>query len=465
MLVLTICIAICSNIYGTTISTASPKVGDTFTVNIKVASVSTWQLTVSFDSSKLQLISGSTSLVRSDDGTENVSVTAGTLTFKATAAGTAYVSVAGNSYNSDEVLVPAGASTNIIISAAPVVVTPPPVVVTPPPATTTTTVSNNANLKKLSISVEGLNPSFSKSRTAYSVGVKENINNIDVTALAEDSKATVYVSGNKNLILGDNTINITVTAPDKYTKKTYTVSVVKSNNPELIDATLKTLIVENLNLGADFDTNITEYNCSEVENDITKLNIVAYATNANAKIEVFGNDELKVGENTITIKVTSQNGAVTKEYFLKFIKKDGLVAASNEVDIYAEANNLQDNTPSKLGEFLYAVWMYLKKFWLVLSLLVFSLFELGQIVYLYRKLRRINNVKKEVADAKEVNSMFSRRGSNSIDKSNISDVVDNKEEAIDDISDELVDDSKINEIDEDISDNFEDTKDMEEDTK
>lgn len=443
MIALTICITICGNIYGATTistSTSSPKVGDTITVSIKVSSVATWQLNVSYDSSKLQLTSGSTSIDREDNGIDNVSVTARTLTFKTIAAGTANISVSGNSYNAEEVSVPAGASTNITITVPAPVVTTPPETTTPPAATTT---SSNAYLKKLSISVEGLNPAFSKTKTAYSVSVKENVTSIDVSAVPEDGKATYYVSGNKNLVVGENIISITVTAPDKSTKKTYKISVVKSNNPELADASLKSLIVEGLNLGMSFDPNITEYNCADVDATLEKLNILAYPTNEKAKIEIIGNDSLKVGANVVIIKVTSESGAVTKEYFLKFNKKEATVVTS-AVNVYTELNSLKTNDPSKFEKLTHSIWLYLKRFWLDISLVAICLLEFGQILYLYSKIRKMKEINKPVVE-ENIDAIVTKRRNNLVEQVNTEENTSTNEEKevlSEEATDDLIEDSQ-----------------------
>lgn len=353
----------------------SAKTGDNVTITISGNQIAVWDLNVTYDTSKLELISGKTKLVGLSDSGKNENVTIATLVFKTKAAGSASISINGSISGEDKIKAETSRKHTVTISAP---VTPPPV--TPPPVVTppTTTASSNANLKSLSLNVEGLNPAFSKSRTAYSLEVREDVNDIEVSASTEDKGATFYVSGNKGLAVGNNTINIVVTAADKKTKKTYKINVVKSNNPELSDASLQNLVVENIDLGVEFDKNITEYTCSEIEGDITKLNITAYATNSKAKVEILGNENLKIGENIITIKVTSESGLVTRDYVLKINKKEAVVIS--EVEIYDEIGTKDE--PAGIVKFFTSVGSFLKRHWLVILLSIICIIELGIIILL-----------------------------------------------------------------------------------
>ncbi len=78
----------------------------------------------------------------------------------------------------------------------------------------------------------------------------------------------------------------------------------KSNNKAL-----KSLTVAPGELTPAFDAETTKYNM-QVEQGITEVTIEALAEDEKAKIEVAGNKELKLGENTVTIKVTAEDETV-----------------------------------------------------------------------------------------------------------------------------------------------------------
>jgi hypothetical protein len=87
--------------------------------------------------------------------------------------------------------------------------------------------SSNNNLKSLEISPGTLTPAFTASQTSYTAEVPMGTSEIAVSATAEDSKASVAVSGNKNLQDGANTVSVVVTAEDGSTK-TYTIAVTRA---------------------------------------------------------------------------------------------------------------------------------------------------------------------------------------------------------------------------------------------
>lgn len=258
--------------------------------------------------------------------------------------------------------------------------------------TTTTSKSSNANLKNMILSVEGLSPSFAKNITSYSLNVGENVNEVKVNATVEHSRASYSVSGNTNLKVGENVISVKVTAEDG-TVKTYKINVLKSDDPVKSDATLSSVIIEDVDLGQTFDPNVTEYNAGDITVKADKLNIYAYPTNDNAKVEIIGNENLGVGENKITIKVTSENGNVTKEYTISFNKLYAEESSGN-VDIYDDT--LQTSNDKKSFWETLKEWYEanLKEHMTVIVLYVFVWVEFIQVVYLYERLKKYEDLDK-----------------------------------------------------------------------
>lgn len=84
--------------------------------------------------------------------------------------------------------------------------------------------SNDCNLASLQISPGELSPSFSENITYYEVTVSEDTTSMVVSATTKKTEASVYVAGAGLIEPGDNTVSITVTAPNGATK-TYTLSV------------------------------------------------------------------------------------------------------------------------------------------------------------------------------------------------------------------------------------------------
>jgi hypothetical protein len=173
--------------------------------------------------------------------------------------------------------------------------------------------SNNVNLKSLTIENVNLEPTFSADTTEYSATIANyDSDKIDITAEAEDSKATVNIEGNTNLVLGENVIVITVTAEDG-TTKIYTLTLTLSEE-EIESLVLKSLTIKGVELKG-FSPEKFEY---DVEfKDLDKLEIEAIANEDDATVEILGNENLVEGENTITIIVTSKDGEQIVTYQIK----------------------------------------------------------------------------------------------------------------------------------------------------
>lgn len=90
------------------------------------------------------------------------------------------------------------------------------------------TYSKEASLESLTISPGELTPAFSADVTEYNAIVGGDVDQIAVSAPAKDGKASVSVSGNEGLQVGENTITCKVTAEDGTTTKTYTILVTKT---------------------------------------------------------------------------------------------------------------------------------------------------------------------------------------------------------------------------------------------
>ena len=179
---------------------------------------------------------------------------------------------------------------------------------------------DNAFLKIMRVNKEGINPDFDKNIREYYLIVNEDVRDLDITAVAENKDAQVNITGNKNLKIGLNKIKIKVTSKDKSKTNEYTINVTKTENEKSANADLETLAVEYFDLTPEFDKNITNYS-SEVSNEVNKLNILAIPSNESAKVQITGNENLKVGDNQITISVTARDGITNKKYYINVHKR------------------------------------------------------------------------------------------------------------------------------------------------
>ena len=180
---------------------------------------------------------------------------------------------------------------------------------------------NNAKLDIMRLGIEGITPDFSPDVNEYYLIVDENVKDIDVTAIPQNAEANVKITGNKNLKNGLNKIEIDVTSEDKSEKNKYTINVTKTSNEQNANADLETLAIENYVLTPEFDTNETNYTVN-VSNNTNNLNILAIASDMNAKVNVTGNTNLKYGNNKVVITVTAENGITLKKYNINAYKRN-----------------------------------------------------------------------------------------------------------------------------------------------
>ena len=101
--------------------------------------------------------------------------------------------------------------------------------------TKTNNVENaNTNLETLAIENTLFYPNFQNDITSYTAEISEEIQNLNILAIPENENANVSIYGNDNLNEGNNIVKITVTAPNRYTKKEITINIYKRNKEEEI---------------------------------------------------------------------------------------------------------------------------------------------------------------------------------------------------------------------------------------
>ena len=250
--------------------------------------------------------------------------------------------------------------------------------------TTTTKKSSNANIARLTLSVEGL--SFKSNQTTYSIKVGEDVDKISVGVTLAHSKATYTISGNKNLKAGNNVIKIVVTAEDG-TKKTYKINVNKAGNVEESSSELSNLIIEDMTFDTMFSSTETEYVGSKMKY-VESLNILPYTVSEKATFEIIGNENLKEGENTIIIKVTSYDKSSTTEYKVTFE-----MLSKEETNALQVVNPYVDSEPTDVKEKddgLKSFKEILMENSTIILLYLLALVEFAQVVYLYIQLKNID---------------------------------------------------------------------------
>ena len=192
--------------------------------------------------------------------------------------------------------------------------------------------SNEKDLKSLTVDTYKLSPEFSKDVTEYSLTVGGDVDSVKVNAEASDSKAKVEITGNDNLLMGENTIEIKVTAEDG-TVKTYKINVTKG---EAAKIGLEELTIEGYTLNPVFSSDVYEYTLEINDTSVTSLPINAKASTEGANVEIIGNEQLIIGENIITILVRSNEETATYQIKVNITEKteEQIIAGIDNKDLY-----------------------------------------------------------------------------------------------------------------------------------
>ena len=197
----------------------------------------------------------------------------------------------------------------------------------------------NPDLSALSVSAEASTPTWSpifhRVTTSYAASVANSVSTITVTATAVDAAdATVefldaadmpladadsVTDGHQvDLVVGDNTIKVKVTADDGVVTRTYTLTVTRE--PPSTD--LSALSVDGESV-AGFDAETTSYQFG-VASTVTQVTVAGVALDADATVDYSGTDansgtdghqvDLSVGSNVVTVTVTDRDGGATRDY-------------------------------------------------------------------------------------------------------------------------------------------------------
>ena len=206
------------------------------------------------------------------------------------------------------------------------------------------TASSDATLSALTLSDGMLSPSFASDVTDYTASAANAASRITVTAARSDSAADIdYLDGDGDeltdletgtdghqvdLVVGENVIQVKLTAEDGTTTKTYKVTVTRAAGVST-DATLSALTLSKGTLSPAFASDVIAYAAS-VGDSVSRITVTAARSDSAAGIAYLDGDgdeltdldpgtdghqvDLVVGANTIKVKVTAGDGATTKTY-------------------------------------------------------------------------------------------------------------------------------------------------------
>lgn len=189
----------------------------------------------------------------------------------------------------------------------------------------TTQKSSNANLSNLGIKPNDFK-GFKPATTTYEVTVPLSVEQIEIYATAQEKSASISGIGTKKLNEGLNEFSVVVTAENGVTK-TYTLEITRTEDAKedttiietedtLENKGLSKLDISNIKqITPEFKPEVYEYNVKLIGED-TKLDLKVEPTDESYIVEISGNEDLKEGENIVTILVSDKNSENVATYQL-----------------------------------------------------------------------------------------------------------------------------------------------------
>lgn len=230
----------------------------------------------------------------------------GTVYLKANSAGTGNFVMSGITFTGDSGETVSVANKSVLISVISDNPNPTPTP-EPEPEPAPVVKSSDSSLKSLTVSSGSID--FVPSTLEYNLDVSSNVSTIQIQAVPNDTKATVKLPDKLSLETGLNTFAIVVTAEDGSTT-TYKINVNKLENIMSENALLSSLNISGKQIN--FSSDEFEYKIGNITT--SELGITATAIDSNAKIKIFGNNN--IGKNgVIIIRVTAEAGNY-KDYIL-----------------------------------------------------------------------------------------------------------------------------------------------------
>ena len=195
-------------------------------------------------------------------------------------------------------------------------------------ATSNTTKSDTAQeptftaSNKTEYATGDINVRSSYSSSSSAVGSLKKGDSVTVVGVGSNGWSKVTYNGKTAYIKSDL---LTATKPQEEKDK-------EKNEEKSTNKALKSLDIESISLAPEFNKDTTSYTVT-VGKDVEKLNINAVPENENAKVTITGNENLQIGENTVKISVTAEDGTVrTYTIIVKKQNEDTLGLASLKIN-------------------------------------------------------------------------------------------------------------------------------------
>lgn len=308
--------------FSASISKTEVEVGETFTVTVN-ANNAAGMYKVSADNSNVSKTAGNTSEFLENGAT--------TITYKAVKAGTTTITAEPTDMtdlDNDENKVTGTKKFTVTIKEK------------------ETPLPEKATMTKVQVG----DKTYTKS--GFTVKVANDVTSIKIVPTISNGESYTINGGKSNTVKleeGTNTIRIKLASGNSYkiyvrreAKVDDTPNVIEEKPEKEAKLLLKSLSIKgvkseeekvDLLLTPEFSAEVYEYALllDETLSDITKLDIEAIAQSEDFTVEITGNEELKDGENIITITVKSKDGKNTQDYKIIVTKEAKTVPVATPV--------------------------------------------------------------------------------------------------------------------------------------
>jgi hypothetical protein len=168
----------------------------------------------------------------------------------------------------------------------------------------TITVLPNTDTTFASLSVNG-----EEVEDGGTVEVPPFTDEVSVDVILNDELASFVIDGNEGLVVGENTITITVTAADELTFADYFVTVIVALSN---DASMADLSVAWVGPEGDASASVVDGETVDLPAGTKDVEVVVETTDPESTYEITGGADLVLGENILEVVVTAPDGEATE---------------------------------------------------------------------------------------------------------------------------------------------------------
>lgn len=197
-------------------------------------------------------------------------------------------------------------------------------------ATIAAPMSTDNALKSLTVSNATISPAFNAGTQNYTAEVPFEVSQLNVTAVANDSKARVSVNSPNLIPNGTTNVTVTVTA-ENGAAKTYTIAVKRAQDPNYVASNnndLSGITVDGFLLSPVFSPENANY-VIWLPYETQSVTVSGSPADSKASVSVEGGSDLKAGQdNEIKVICTAEDG--TQKVYTVIAKRAAAHGSSTE---------------------------------------------------------------------------------------------------------------------------------------